>query len=137
MESILQHESWGWKYTSKRGIEYTIGEITAEFNVIVDEFEDINEMFDYEALVKSHPITYVYGDLVEDNKEIKEWLDEVIDIYERHERTVKFYTNRLSRDDVDVLYECYIGIEEKKAEITTVIAKERMLEIANEINGGK
>lgn len=133
MESILQHESWGWKYTSKRGIEYTIGEITTEFNVIVDEFEDINKMFDYEALVKSHPITYVYGDLVEDNEGIKEWLDDVIDRYEKHERTVKFYTNLLSRNDVDVLYECYIGIEEKKAEVTTVITKERMLEIANEV----
>lgn len=135
MESVLQHESWGWRYTSKRGTEYTVGEITKDFNVIVDEFEDINEMFDYEALVQSRPITYVYGDLVRDNKEIKEWLDDFIDRYERHERTVRFYTNILNRSDVDVLYECYIGTEEKMDVKTTVITMDQLYKIAKEIRG--
>lgn len=137
MESKLIKKPWGWEYVSKNGIEYTVGEVTAEFNVIVDEFNDINELFDSEAIVLAKPIDYVYGDLETDTNGIKEWLDERIDKYEKHERTVKFYTNLLSRDDTDVLYECYIGTEWRKEEGAKSISKELMHIIAEEIKGGK
>ena len=137
MESKLTKKSWGWEYVSKNGVEYTIGEVTAEFNVVVDDFNDINELFDTEALILAQPIDYAYGDLERDTNEIKEWLNERIDKYEKHERTVKFYTNLLSRDDIDVLYECYIGIEEKRKEKVTTISKELMYIIAEEVKGGK
>ena len=137
MESKLTKHSWGWEYVSKNGIVYTVGEVTAEFNVVVDEFDDINKLFDCEALVLAKPIDYVYGDLERDINEIKGWLDERIDKYEKHERTVKFYTNLLSRDDTDVLYECYIGVEEKREEKVTTISKELMHIIAEEVKEGR
>lgn len=137
MESKFTKKSWGWEYVSKNGVEYTIGEVTADFNVVVDDFNDINELFDCEALILAKPIDYVYGDLERDSNEIKEWLDERIDKYEKHERTVKFYTNLLSRDDTDVLYECYIGTEWRKEEGAKPISKELMHIIAEEIKGGK
>lgn len=137
MESKLTKKSWGWEYVSKNGIEYSVGEVTADFNVVVDDFNDINELFDCEALILAKPIDYVYGNLERDSKEIKEWLDERIGKYEKHERTVKFYTNLLSRDDTDVLYECYIGTEWRKEERVKTISKELMHIIAEEIKGGK
>ena len=137
MESKLTKKNWGWEYVSKNGIEYTVGEVTAEFNVIVDEFNDINEMFDSEAIVLAKPIDYVYGDLERDTKEIKEWLDERIATYEKYERTVKFYPNLIKRDDASVLHECYIGSEKKNVNRRKRISKERMLKIAEEIRGGK
>ena len=137
MKSKLTMKNWGWEYVSKNGIEYTVGEITADFNVVIDDFNDINELFDCEAIMLAKPIDYVYGDLRRDSKEIKEWLDERIETYEKHERTVKFYTNHLNRSDVDVLYECYIGTEEKKEEKTRKIEMYRMLKIAEEVKGGK
>lgn len=137
MESKLIKKHWGWAYVSKNGIEYVVGEVTADFNVVVDEFSDINKLFDYEALVLSKPIDYVYGDLNEDTNNIKGWLDERIDRYEKYERTVKFYTNLLSRDDSDVLYECYIGTEAKEREKTRKIERNRLMRIAEEVRGGK
>lgn len=137
MESKLEKKPWGWEYVSKNGIGYTVGEVTADFNVVVDEFDDINELFDSEALILAKPIDYVYGDLERDSNEIKEWLDDRIDKYEKHERTVKFYTNLLSRDDTDVLYECYIGTDWRREERVKTISKELMHIIAKEIVGGK
>lgn len=137
MESKLVKKHWGWAYVSKNGIEYVVGEVTADFNVVVDEFGDINDLFDYEAIVLSKPIDYVYGDLNEDADNIKDWLDERIDRYEKHERVVKFYTNLLSRDDNAILYECYIGTEEKKREKTRKIERNRMMKIAEDVRGGK
>ena len=137
MGSKLNKQRWGWEYISKNGKKYSIGEITAEFNVVVDDFDDISEMFDGEAIVLSHPIDYVYGDLVRDTIEIKEWLDNRIDKYEKHERTVKFYTNLTVRSDSNVCYECYIGAEEKKRDKTRRIERNRLLRIANEVRGGR
>ena len=137
MESTLKKEKWGWEYTSQNGNKYSIGEITAEFNVVADSFDDINDMFDYEAIVLSHPIDYVYGDLERDTKEIKEWLDYRIEKYEKHERIVKFYTNLTVRSDKNVCYECYIGTEEKKRSNTRKIERSRLLRIANEVRGGR
>ena len=137
MESKLTKQSWGWEYVSKNGIVYTVGEVTAEFNVVVDEFDDINKLFNCEAIVLTKPIDYVYGDLVRDTKEIKNWLDERIEAYEKYERTAKFYPNLIKRDDASVLYECYIGLEKKRVNRGKRISKERMYEIAEEINGGK
>ena len=137
MESKLRKQRWGWEYVSKNGNTYSIGPVTAEFNVVVDEFEDINELFDSESIVHSHLVDYVYGELESDPDDIKDWLDRRIDSYEKHERTVKFYTNLLKRDDVDVLYECYIGTEEKKREKTRKIERNRMMKIAKDVRGGR
>lgn len=137
MESKLTKKPWGWEYVSKNGIEYTVGEVTADFNVIVDDFNDINELFDCEAIVLSKPVDYVYGDLERDSKEIKGWLDARIETYEKYERTVKFYPNLIKRDDAGVLYECYIGSEKKQVNRGKRIAKNVMFKMAEEIKGGK
>ena len=137
MESKLIKQRWGFEYVSKNGNEYSIGPVTAEFNVVVDEFEDICELFDCEAFVLAKPIDYVYGDLVKDTKSIKSWLDWRIETYEKYERTVKFYPNIMARSDHDVLYECYIGTEKKQINRDKRISKERMIKIAEEVKGGK
>lgn len=137
MESKLINKPWGWEYVSKNGIEYTVGEVTTDFNVVVDDFNDINELFDCEAIILAKPIDYVYGDLERDAKEIKEWLDERIETYEKYERTVRFYPNLIKRDDAGVLYECYIGSEKKQVNRGKRITKNVMLKIAEEIKGGK
>lgn len=136
MESKLIKRNWGWEYTSKNGIKYTVGEITFDFNVVVDEFDDINEMFDHEAIVLQKPIDYVYGNLIEDTNDIKEWLDYRIEKYEKYERTVRFYTNLTARTDSNICYECYIGLEERKRENTKKIERNRLLKIANEVRKG-
>lgn len=137
MGSKLTNKPWGWEYVSKNGIAYTVGELTFEFNVVVDEFNDINELFDSEAIVLAKPIDYVYGDLERDTNEIKEWLDDRIGRYEKYERTVRFYPNLMKRDDAGVLYECYIGSEKKQVNRGKRISKESMFKIAEEIKGGK
>lgn len=135
MESKLTKKPWGWEYVSKNGIEYIVGEVTADFNVVVDDFNDINELFDCESIILAKPIDYVYGDLERDSKEIKEWLDERIETYEKYERTVRFYPNLIKRDDAGVLYECYIGSEKKQVNRGKRITKNVMLKIAEEIKG--
>lgn len=137
MESKLTKKPWGWEYVSKNGNSYSVGEVTMEFNVIVDDFDDVNELFDCEALVHSHLVDYVYGDLERDTYIIKEWMDERISRYEQHERTVRFYTNLISRDDCDVLYECYLGTEIYKQPEAVNMSKQHLYKIAREIRGGK
>lgn len=137
MESKLINKPWGWEYVSKNGIEYIVGEVTADFNVVIDDFNDINELFDCEAIILAKPIDYVYGDLKRDSKEIKEWLDARIETYEKYERTVRFYPNLIKRGDAGVLYECYIGSEKKQINRGKRITKNVMLKIAEEIKGGK
>lgn len=137
MENILRKQAWGWEYISSNGNKYSVGPVTAEFNVIVDEFNDINELFDYEALVHAHLVDYVYGDLETDTDEIKDWIDDRIDRYERYERTVRFYTNLISRDDSHVLYECYLGTEVYKEVEAVNMSKSKLYQIAEEVKGGK
>lgn len=137
MESKLEKKPWGWEYVSKSGLEYIIGEVTTEFNVVVDFFGDIDEIFDCNTSIESKLIGYVYGDLKEDFDSIKYWLDKRIETYEKHERTVSFYTNLIGRSDAYILYECYIGTKEKRDTEVVKITKERMYEIAKEIMGGK
>ena len=137
MESTLRKQAWGWEYISSNGNKYSIGPVTAEFNVIVDEFCDINELFDYEAFVHANLVDYVYGDLETDTDEIKDWLDGRIDRYENHERTVKFYTNLWSRDDSNVLYECYLGLDVYKEQKTVNMSKALLYRTAEEIKRGK
>ena len=137
MESTLRKQRWGWEYVSKNGNKYSVGTVTEEFNVIVDDFEDINELFDYDALIHSHLVDYVYGDLETDTDNIKEWLDERIERYENHERTVRFYTNIIDRDDCDVLYECYIGLQEEGGAKAKRIEMDTMMRFAEEVKGGR
>ena len=137
MESKLRKQKWGWEYVSINGNKYSVGPVTMDFNVIVDDFDDINELFDYEALVHSHLVDYVYGDLETDTDAIKEWIDQRIERYEDHERTVKFYTNIWSRDDCNILYECYIGLDVFKRQETVNMSKELLYVTVEEIKGGK
>lgn len=132
MESKLIRKYGAWEYTSKSGLKYTIGEITAEFNVIIDDFEDVNELFDCDALVHSCLITYVYGNLNDerDREDMKGWIDAIIEAYEKHQRTVQFYNNIMGMNDENTLYECYIGTEEYKPDQVKKITKEEMIKMA-------
>lgn len=125
MESKLERKYGAWEYTSKSGLKYTIGEVTAEFNVIIDDFMDIVEMFDTNVLIPSHMVSYVYGDLEHGNEEerdsVKEWIDDTIDEYEKYKRRVRFYRDIIGRD-CETLYECYIGTEMEVEDNTTRIS---------------
>lgn len=137
MRSTLTKKNWGWEYISSNGNKYSVGPVTAEFNVIVDDFDDINELFDYEALVHAHLVDYVYGDLEFYADAIQDWMDNRINRYELHERTVKFYTNLASRDDSDVLYECYLGTGMYMEVDTVNMSKSKLHQIAKEVREGK
>lgn len=132
--SKLEKKPWGYEYLSDNGIAYDIGEMTAEYNVIVDTFMDIIELFDANILIKDYLVDYVHGDLMcgdeSDVEDIKDFLDGRIAQYENHERTVRFY--RDFKDVEDTLYECYIGFDDKKSEITTEISMAMLLKIARE-----
>ena len=108
--SKLEKKYGAWIYTSDRGHKYTIGQITEEYNVIIDEFDDIIELFDANVLVHDKLITYFYGDM--DDKDTKEYVDEIIDDYEKHHRKVQFIRDIMGREDT--LYEVYLGTEEEK-----------------------
>ncbi len=128
MESKLERKYGAWEYTSQSGLKYTIGEVTAEFNVIIDDFDDVVELFDGNIIVESHMVTYVYGDIEhgddEERKDIQEWIDAIIDKYEKFERKVRFYRNIIGRD-CETLYECYIGTEmEVESKVTRVSSNE-------------
>lgn len=131
--SKLEKKYGAWEYTSKRGIKYSVGEVTSEYNVIIDEFPDVNELFDYEVLVKDALVSYVYGSIERDFTEMKDFIDEIVDEYEKHKRTVKFYTNHCGRDDSDILFSCYIGTEKRVREKSLGISKQYMQKIAKEI----
>ena len=131
--SKLERKYGAWEYTSNRGIKYAVGEVATELNVIIDEFPDINELFDYEVLVKDSLVDYVYGNIEKDLTEIKDFIDEVVDEYEKHKRTVTFYTNHQGRDDSDILFKCYIGKEKEVKEKSLRISKQYMKKIAKEI----
>lgn len=133
METTLIRQRWGWEYTSENGNKYTIGPVTPEFNVVVDDFDDINKLFDCEAMVCSHLVDYVYGELETDTDGIKDWLDRRISKYEKHERTVKFCTNYIGKFDSEILYECYIGTEEQRTDEAFKITKHQMQRIARDM----
>ena len=135
--SKLEKSRSGWEYTSDSGIVYFVGEVSTELNVVMDDFMDVNELFDCEALIQNAFVTYIYGDLERDTLEIQSWLDDIVDRYEQYERTVRFYTNQISRDDNDVLYECYIGTEEKNPLKTTVISQKALCKMAREITSNR
>ena len=78
--SKLEKKYGAWIYTSDRGNKYTIGQITEEYNVIIDEFDDIIELFDADVLVHDKLITYFYGDM--DDKDTTEYADKIIDHYD-------------------------------------------------------
>ena len=66
--SKLEKTRSGWEYTSDMGITYAVGEVSTEFNVVIDEFMDVHELFDCEAMIKNALVTYVYGDLERDTE---------------------------------------------------------------------
>ena len=126
--SKLEKKYGAWIYTSDRGHEYTIGQITAEYNVIIDEFDDIIDLFDTNVLVYDKLITYFYGDMNDDDT--VKYVDKIIDYYEKHQRKVKFVRDVVGREDT--LYEVYLGIEEEKEEVPTRISCMDMFRIAKE-----
>ena len=135
--SKLENTKSGWEYTSNSGIVYMVGEASTELNVVMDIFMDVDELFDCEALTQYAFVTYIYGDLERDTLEIQSWLDDIVDRYEQYERTVRFYINRPDRDDNDVLYECYIGTEEKNPLKTTIISQKALCKMAREITSNR
>ena len=126
--SKLEKKYGAWIYTSDRGYEYTIGQITAEYNVIIDEFDDIIDLFDTNVLVYDKLITYFYGDMNDDDT--VKYVDKIIDYYEKHQRKVKFVRDVVGREDT--LYEVYLGIEEEKEEVPKRISCMDMFRIAKE-----
>ena len=132
--SKLAKMAWGYEYTSDNGIAYEVGEVSGEYNVIVDNFLDICELFDGNILIKDCFVDYVYGNLIngdeDDIDDIKEWLDKRITQYENHERTIRFYRDIVGREDT--LYECYLGLAEEKREQTVRITREQLAEMAEE-----
>ena len=126
--SKLEKKYGAWIYTSDRGHEYTIGQITAEYNIIIDEFDDIIDLFDTNVLVYDKLITYFYGDMNDDDT--VKYVDKIIDYYEKHQRKVKFVRDVVGREDT--LYEVYLGIEEEKEEVPKRISCMDMFRIAKE-----
>ena len=126
--SKLEKKYGAWIYTSDRGHEYTIGQITAEYNVIIDEFDDIIDLFDTNVLVYDKLITYFYGDMNDDDT--VKYVDKIIDYYEKHQRKVKFVRDVVGREDT--LYEVYLGIEEEKEEVPKRISCMDMFRIVKE-----
>ena len=126
--SKLEKKYGAWIYTSDRGHEYTIGQITAEYNVIIDEFDDIIDLFDTNVLVYDKLITYFYGDMNDDDT--VKYVDKIIDYYEKHQRKVKFVRDVVGREDT--LYEVYLGIEEEKEEVPKRISCMDMFRISKE-----
>lgn len=126
--SKLEKKYGAWIYTSDRGHEYTIGQITAEYNVIIDEFGDIIDLFDTNVLVYDKLITYFYGDMNDDDT--VKYVDKIIDHYEKYQRNVKFVRDIVSRENT--LYEVYLGTEEEKEEVPKRISCMDMFRIAKE-----
>jgi hypothetical protein len=126
--SKLEKKYGAWIYTSDRGHEYTIGQITAEYNVIIDEFGDIIDLFDTNVLVYDKLITYFYGDM--DDDDTVKYVDKIIDHYEQHQRKVKFVRDIVGRENT--LYEVYLGTEEEKEEVPKRISCMDMFMIAKE-----
>lgn len=126
--SKLEKKYGAWIYTSDRGHEYTIGQITAEYNVIIDEFGDIIDLFDTNVLVYDKLITYFYGDM-NDGDTVK-YVDKIIDNYEKHQRKVRFVRDIVGRENT--LYEVYLGTEEEKEEVPKRISCMDMFRIAKE-----
>lgn len=126
--SKLEKKYGAWIYTSDRGHEYTIGQITAEYNVIIDEFGDIIDLFDTNVLIYDKLITYFYGDM--DDDDTVKYVDKIIDHYEKHQRKVKFVRDIVGRENT--LYEVYLGTEEEKEEVPKRISCMDMFMIAKE-----
>lgn len=132
--SKLEKKPWGYEYLSDNGIAYDIGEVTAEYNVIVDTFMDISELFDGNVLIKDHLVDYVHGDLMygdeSDVEDIKDFLDGRIAQYENHERTVRFYRDVQGVEDT--LYKCYLGFDYEKYDAATKIPVTMLLKMIRE-----
>lgn len=132
--SKLEKKPWGYEYLSDNGIAYAVGEVTAEYNVVIDSFDDVSELFDGNVLIKDHIVDYVHGNLMcgdeSDAEDIKDFLDERIAQYENHERTVRFYRDVQGVEDT--LYKCYLGFDYEKHEVATRIPLATLLKMARE-----
>ena len=132
--SKLEKKPWGYEYLSDNGISYTVGEATADYNVVIDSFDDISELFDSVVLINDHLVDYVHGNLMcgdeSDIEDIKDFLDYRIEQYENHERTVRFYRDVQGVEDT--LYSCYLGFSEEKYADAVKIPMSVMFRMARE-----
>lgn len=110
----------GYEYVSDNGIVYEIGDNGADFNIIVDSFMDLDDKFEELAPYNFRLVDYVMGDI--EDPDVIDWIDERIERYENHERTVEFYDHELC--------ECYIGLKEEKYEVRKKWSKEDFFEKA-------
>jgi hypothetical protein len=115
----LQKTKCGYEYISNNGIVYDIGENGADFNIIIDTFLDVEERFEAIAPLKLHLVDYVFGDIEDEN--VLEWIDERIQRYEHHERTIRLYA--------DEPIECYIGLQEEQYETPKKISRDELLKL--------
>ncbi len=105
--SKLEKDGRGfWNYTSKSGVVYDVDEASADFNIITDVFKDYWDN-ENDIYISDKLIDYVFGDLETDADEIKDWIDNRIEFYEKHERMVRWYRDNKA-------YKSYIGTEEPK-----------------------
>jgi hypothetical protein len=110
----------GYEYVSNNGIVYEIGDNGADFNIIIDSFMDLDDRFEELAPYNFRLVDYVMGDI--EDPDVIDWIDERIERYENHERTVEFYDHELC--------ECYIGFKEEKYEVRKKWSKEDFFEKA-------
>lgn len=111
----------GYVYVSDNGIVYEIGENGADFNILIDNFTDYDEECDDPGLVSAHLVDFVYGDI--DDEDTLEWIDNRIERYENHERTIRMY--------IDEPIECYVGFKEEKYETAKRVSKDELLRLVN------
>ena len=111
---------WGYEYISDNGLSYEVGEVSSEFNVIIDHFDDMFEISENFMIMPSY-VDYVFGPIT-DIKDIKAYLDWRIPIYENHERKMVF--------SIDEPTECYLGFKEEKSDVLIRVTKEQFIEMA-------
>lgn len=105
----LFDENGYYTYISHSGVKYEVAEATAEYNIITDYFPDYSKQ--NPSIGPNYKIVdYVYGNIAEEPGEIREWIDQRIDFYEKHERTIIFNTGIAHKFERVV---SYIGTEEK------------------------
>lgn len=105
-----------YEYVSDNGIVYDIGNNGADFNIIIDTFVDYDGKCEQFAPFNYHLVDFVCGEI--EDEDVIEWIDERIERYENHERTLWFYDK--------VPCKCYIGLKEEKHEVRKRVSKEEL-----------
>lgn len=129
----LFNENGYYTYVSHSGVKYEVAEATAEYNIITDYFPDYSK--ENPSIGPHYKIVdYVYGNIAEEPEEIREWIDQRIDFYENHERTIIFDTG-VAHNFERVM--AYIGNEEKMDYYTNGIKEINKEELYKYIEGDR